>query len=100
MVRTIVATLALMLAAGSAEACKVEAWRWYHTASIDTLTIEGATTCAKGRLMLRVYEGKNENRRFLGIDGAYIRGHTFTGMVDAIKTAPKAVSIEYAVEPE
>ena len=100
MVRTIVATLALMLAAGSAEACKVEAWRWYHTALLDTLIIEGATTCAKGRLMLRVYEGKDENRRFLGIANTFIRGHTFAGLINAIKAAPKAVSIEYAVEPE
>ena len=100
MVRTIVAALAFIFAAGSAEACEVEAWRWYHTAIIDMLSIEGATTCENGHLILRVYEGEDENRRFLGVDTAFIRGHTFQAMVSAITTAPITVTIEYTVDPD
>ncbi len=98
--RTIAATFAFILTAGSADACEVEAWRWYHTNVMDALSIEGATTCEEGNIFLRVYEGEGEDRKFLGIDRAYIEGHTFTSNITAIKTEPKTVTIEFSIERE
>lgn len=96
--RVIAAGLAFMLASGSALACEVEAWRWYHTPSMEVLSLEGATTCRSGELHLRVYEGEGEGRKFLGIDRAYIEGNTFSADIMAIKSAPKTVTIEYSIQ--
>lgn len=84
-------------AASAAGACDVEDWRWYTAA--DYLTIEGATTCASGEIVIRLYEGEGEAARFLGVADAFIEGYTFTAIAQGISPPPQSVSIKYAIEP-
>ena len=55
--------------------CKVEDWRWYSS-SAGILMIEGSTTCDKGRIRFRLYEGTGDKRKFIGVDsGSIERAH-------------------------
>ncbi len=77
--------------------CKVEDWRWYAPME-NMLMIEGSTTCDKGRIRLRLYEGTEDNRKFLAVDSGFIRGHTFKALISNIKK-PKSPSIKYSIKP-
>ena len=77
--------------------CKVEDWRWYSS-SAGMLMIEGSTTCDKGRIRFRLYEGTGDKRKFIGVDSGFIEGHTFEAVMMNIQK-PKAPSIKYSIEP-
>ena len=96
MKRVISCAFGALLCAGAAGACEVEDWRWYTTG--DYLTIEGATTCASGEVVIRLYKGEGEAARFLGVADAYIEGYTFTAIAQGIDPPPQSVSIKYAIE--
>ena len=81
-----------------ANACEVEDWRWYTVA--DYLTVEGATTCSSGRIILRLYEGEGEGAKFLGIANAFIEGYAFEAVAQGVNPPPQSVSIKYSVEPQ
>ena len=86
-----------LLYAGAAGACEVEDWRWYTVS--EYLTVEGATTCASGKIVIRLYEGEGESARFLGVADAFIEGYTFTAIAKGIDPAPQSVSIKHSIEP-
>ena len=49
--------------------------------------IEGVSTCDKGYISIRLYEGTGEAQKFVGVGVGFIEGHTFTTFVqDAAKT--------------
>ena len=48
----VVAAAVLAGSAGIVTACEVEDWRWYSVA--DYLTVEGATTCNSGKIIIRL----------------------------------------------
>ena len=61
--------------------------------------IEEVATCNTGQIRLRLYDGKGEARKFIGVESAYIRGHTFKAIkLQAAK--PRALSIKYSIEQE
>ena len=101
--RTLATTIAIgLLSTGAALACddhfgtcQIEDWRWYQLG--DSMVVDGVTTCDTGQIRFRVYEGQGESARFLGIDRAYIKGHTFKALVSRI--SPSAPSIKYSIEP-
>ena len=96
----VTAALAVILTAGAAGACEVEDWRWEYTAFMNTLQIEGVTTCAKGEMSVRIYEGEGEKRKFLAVDNAYIERHVFQSLVTGIKGKPAKLTIEYTIDAE
>ena len=98
--KVVTAALAMILPAGAAGACEVEDWRWKYTAMMNALQIEGVTTCAKGEMSLRIYDGEGENRRFLAVDTAYIERHIFQSLVTGIEEKPAKLTIKYTVDAE
>lgn len=66
---------------------------------MDALQIEGVTTCDTGRMRLRLYDGEGDAEKFIGVETAYIRGHTFQAIKLQV-AEPTALSIKYSIEPE
>ena len=56
----------------NASSCEIKDWRWSNT-SIESVKIEGSTTCKSGEIYIRAYDEK----RFIGVAQTYIRGYTF-----------------------
>ena len=76
-------------------ACKIEDWRWYVSdATDDTIWLEGTTTCRKGKIAIRAYDGDDN---FLGMTQGYITGYTFKDYMDNVR-APQSLSIRYSIE--
>ena len=92
----VVAAAVLAGSAGIVTACEVEDWRWYSVA--DYLTVEGATTCNSGKIIIRLYEGEGEGAKFLGVANAYIEGFTFEAIAQGV-APPQSVSIKYSILP-
>ncbi len=79
--------------------CKIEDWKDTYTPVMQAIQIEGVATCNTGQIRLRLYDGKGEARKFIGVESAYIRGHTFKAIkLQAAK--PRALSIKYSIEQE
>ena len=78
-------------------ACEIEDWRWYSTG--DYLSIEGVATCDAGRIRIRLYEGKGDKPKFIGIADGRITGHVFEAIGQNIQP-PDSVSIKYSIEPQ
>ena len=92
--------LGAVMLAGAAGACEVEDWRWEYTALMNALQIEGVTTCAKGEMSVRIYEGEGEKRKFLAVDNAYIERHVFQSIVTGIEAKPAKLTIKYTIDAE
>ena len=90
----ILAAAVLWPAAVNASDCKIEDWKW-STLAPTMLIIEGVTTCETGEVVLRLYEG--EGGAFVGVETAYIQGHTFKTM-RAVSARPKALAIKYTIK--
>lgn len=88
------------LTVGAAGACEIEDWRWEYTAFMKTLQIEGVTTCAKGEMSVRIYDGEGEKRKFLAVDNAYIKRHVFQSLVTGIEGKPAKLAIDYTIDAE
>ena len=82
----------------AAEDCTVEDWRWYAPIP-NTVTIEGATTCEAGRIIVRLYDGEGESRVFLAVDRGFIEGYAFQASFMEV-AKPKAPTIRYIIKPE
>lgn len=78
-------------------ACEIEDWRW-NTALGNFLTVEGVTTCDKGFIRIRLYDG--DQRKFVGVANGFVNGHTFDAIAENIDSPPQALSIKYSIEPE
>ena len=76
--------------------CEIEAWRWYYYDVVETLYIEGATTCKTGIITMRIYDGN----AYIGNAEGLVNGHTFTLPVNAVTAKPSSVSIKYSIERE
>ena len=98
--KIVMAALAVILTAGAASACEVEDWRWKYTAMMNALQIEGVTTCAKGEMSVRIYDGEGEKRKFLAVDTAYIERHVFQSIVTGIEAKPAKLTIKYTIDAE
>ena len=104
--KTMLAALALCLAPGIALACddhvgtcKIEDWKHTHTGMMKALQIDGVATCDKGEVRLRLYDGKGDARKFIGVETAYIEGHIFTAIKFQV-AKPQELSIKYSIDPE
>ena len=92
------ATLALASASGQAcddhhGECEIEDWR-AHSPMPNTLVVEGVTTCDQGKARLRLYD----REKFLGVDTAYIEGHTFKTIVLDVAMTDSLV-LKASIEP-
>ena len=74
--------------------CEIEAWTWNTTGQY--LIIDGVSTCDKGRIYLRMYDG---NGGFIGVERTRIKAHTFRAIYSSLKASPSDVSIKYSIEP-
>lgn len=78
--------------------CEIEDWTHTYTPVAQALQIDGVATCDTGRIRLRLYDGEGDARKFVGVESAFIKGHTF----QAIKlqaAEPASLSIKYSIEP-
>ena len=88
------ALIFVLLLAGAAHAkCDIEDWRW--TAEFNIIEIEGATTCEKGLIRIRVYTADKE---FIGVARGVIQGFTFTAYVSNAPANIKSMRIKYRIE--
>ena len=74
--------------------CKVEDWRFLDfSTSTPRIKIEGTTTCEKGHITIRAYDGSG---KYIGNDNTFIRGHAFNAYIEG--QVPKDMSIKYTIE--
>lgn len=71
--------------------CKIEDWR-SNVVFGNILQIEGVTSCNKGTIHIRLYDGK----KFIGLGMGVIEGNTFTTMTQGV-SEPKNLKIKYSV---
>ena len=98
------AAVALLVGTGTAIACddhvgkcEIEDWKATHTGMMEALQIDGVATCDQGKIMLRLYDGEGDARKFLGVETAYIEGHIFQAIKLRV-AKPKALSIRYSIQ--
>ena len=104
--RALVTALAAgTLSAGAALACddhhgvcEIEDWTHTYTGMMEALQIDGVATCDTGRIRLRLYDGEGDGKKFIGVESAFIKGHTFTAIKLQV-AKPAALSIKYSIEP-
>jgi len=73
--------------------CEIEDWRFRSQAPEYTV-IDGAATCARGRLSYRLYDGDSDE--FLAAGSTYIRGFVFEEFVE-IGPTPSSLVIRYSI---
>lgn len=71
--------------------CKIEDWRSTMVLG-NILQIEGVTTCKKGMIHIRLYDGE----KFIGLGQGIIEGNTFTTMTQGVSN-PANLKIKYSV---
>jgi len=79
--------------------CEIEDWTHHYTPMMQSLVIEGVTTCDTGKVSLRLYDGEGDDRQFVGVDTAYIEGHIFKTILLPVES-PDALSIKYSIQAE
>ncbi len=77
--------------------CEIEDWTYTYTGMMESLQIDGVATCDTGRIRLRLYDGEGDGRKFIGVESAFIKGHTFTAIKFQV-AKPAALSIKYSIE--
>ena len=88
--------LAFGISAGADFDCAIEDWR-YRYSTTQTLRIEGTTTCAEGRLVLRAYDSSGEKPKFLGVGNDLIQGHVFKVSIFDVETEPSALELRVTI---
>ena len=83
---------------GADDECKVEDWRWYVPYD-DSLAIQGASNCEKGRIVIRVYKGEGEEKTFLGVADGLVEGYAFEAVMDKVDR-PASIVIRYSIDPD
>lgn len=96
----LLATMAAVAVATPVVACEVEDWRTWHIPIMESLMIEGVTTCRTGEIFLRVYDGEGDDAKFVGVEHAYIEGYQFKTSISSVEREPEAVSIRFTFEEE
>ena len=94
--RTLVTALACDGRHGPRE---VEDWQHTYTPMMDAMQIGGVVTSDTGEIFLRLYDGEEDTRKFIGVETAYIRGHTFRAIRLQV-ARPAGLSIKYSIRPE
>ena len=80
-------------------ACQIEDWNYSYIDMMQAIQIDGVVTCDAGQIRMRLYDGEGGAAKFIGVERAYIRGHTFQAMKLPV-ARPSALSIRYSIEPE
>lgn len=75
--------------------CEMEAWRVLNPMG-RMVVVEGATTCDKGDIRMRFYDGD----KFLGVADGIISGHAFSATALDINVKGADLKIKYSIEPE
>ena len=79
--------------------CEIEDWAYTYTAVAQALQIDGVATCDTGRIRLRLYDGEGDARKFIGVESARIRSHTFKAIKLQV-VEPAALSINTPSSPD
>ena len=81
-----------------ADGCLIEEWRADYDSVLRLLTVEGVATCHRGHLSMRLYDGKGENRTFLGVGRTVIMGYVFEAF-EQLSAKPNDLSITFIISP-
>ena len=74
---------------------EIESWEAYELP--DHLVISGRIGCHVGRVVIRLYDGEGESRRYLGTaTGTVYSPHNFYTVADEVRK-PDSLSIEYTI---
>ena len=64
------------------------------------VTIEGSTTCEKGRISIRAYDTSDGSSKFMGVANSTVNGYIFKALVTAIYEKPASMEIKHSIESE
>jgi hypothetical protein len=76
----------------SKDGCKIEDWS--YTEKADNIYINGSTSCEKGKLTYRLYDGKTH--KFIASNFTYIEGFAFQSYTDGV--VPSSLEIKYTID--
>ena len=79
--------------------CGIEDWTYIYSSSIEAIQIDGVATCDSGEIMLRLYDGTGDSRKFIGVERANIEGHIFQAYKLPV-AEPAALSIKFSIDAE
>lgn len=101
--RALAASLILAGAAAAHETnpngCKVEAWRWYHTAITQSFGVEGVASCQEARIAVIAYNMNGETRTFLGVGDGFIEHRAFLVGLRNVPVPPANPVVEFTITP-
>lgn len=80
-----------------ADKCEIEDWKSTYSHSMKTLEIQGVATCRGGLFVLRLYEGEGQDRKFYGVENAFIEGYAFRAILFQVEE-PENLTFEYTFE--
>jgi hypothetical protein len=72
--------------------CEIEDWKYENKAG--SIYLNGTTTCPKGKLIYRLYDG--QTGEFIASDETYIRGYSFQSYTDGL--VPQGMKLKYVIE--
>ncbi len=96
---SLAAAAVLWPAFAHAEDCKLEHWKTRHNAVMGMFIVEGVTTCDDGRIIMRLYDGEDEGRKFIGFIRETIRDGTFREIITGVDEKPRNLTVEYTIKP-
>ena len=96
-IRNLLIALAILTPTAIAGACEVEDWTWHQERGWTT--VEGATTCERGEIHLRLYRGTGDDVKFLGVESTIIEGYTFEAITKDLPTlaSGEELTVRYSV---
>lgn len=95
----VLAAAMLWPALALAEDCKLEHWKTRHNAVMGMFIIEGITTCDEGRIIMKLFDGEGEGRKFIGFIRETIRDGTFREIITGVTEKPRNLTVEYTIKP-
>ncbi len=79
--------------------CEIEDWRWRSPLPEGSfIVLEGSTTCDKGNIRIRLYDGAGSDAQFLGIADGTVDGHAFKALAERVPLNAR-LSIRYSISP-
>ena len=88
-----------LISSSHAQACTIEDWTWRWEPTIESVIIQGVTTCESGKLILRLYDLDEKGKeRFLAVDRSYIEGFTFETYVTMPQPRQDKLRFKYQID--
>ena len=73
--------------------CKIDAWKFEKTSS-QYITIDGTTSCNRGKLVLKVYDG--DSSQYIGNDTTYINNGIFKSLIRT-SLNPNKIKVNFTI---